>query len=192
MRSSSAPLILAMTAGFALLMPFADTASGQSARSAPAAEAIARGNAAYGAQDYRTAATAYEEALRRNASNADLFFFLANSLDNLYTARLKGDPLNDSYLARALDSYQTAVRGGTPGVRRLALQYLVQAYVARDKADDPAAAEQLLLEMIDASPDEVTNTPCSPGCTKTPAIRQVPNSNCSSPAHGSRTTPGCI
>jgi predicted Zn-dependent protease len=123
-----------------------------------ATASIARANAAYSAQDYRTAIPAYEDALRRDASQTDLYFFLANSYDNLYIVRRQGDAVNDGYLARAIEHYQAAARlATTPAIRHLALQYLVAAYANPDKANDPASAETVLQAMIAAEPDDGTN-----------------------------------
>src|SRR5687768_9276821 len=55
-------------------------------------------NAAYGAQEWRDAVTAYEEVLSHNPTDPQLqtsYFFLGNSYDNLYQPSRAGTPAND-------------------------------------------------------------------------------------------------
>jgi len=149
----AATIIAAMVAGVNSAYAQADRQS-----AGTAAASIARANAAYSAQDYRTAIPAYEDALRRDASQTDLNFFLANSYDNLYSVRRRGDTVNDGYLARAIEHYQAAARlATTPAIRHIASQYLVAAYANPDKANDPASAETVVQTMIGAEPDDITN-----------------------------------
>src|SRR5262245_27877164 len=122
----------------------------------PAAAAIRRANAAYSGQDFQVAAAAYEEALSRDASNTDLYFFLANSYDRLHSPGVKGDAVSANYLAKATEYYRRASTDAmTPALRHMALQYLVSAYMSPDKLNDPASAEPLLQSMIAAEPDDL-------------------------------------
>ena len=55
-------------------------------------------NAAYQTQDYRKAADLYKVAIEADPDSKETlpaYFFLANSLDNLYKPSKKGDPAND-------------------------------------------------------------------------------------------------
>lgn len=115
-------------------------------------------NGLYQQQDYRAAKGKYEEALALDPNLTDAYFFLANSSDNLYKFSKKGDPANDALLTQAVDMYkQAGERATQPNIRKLALEYLVAAYNNPDKINDPAAAEPLLLKMIEMDPKETAN-----------------------------------
>lgn len=120
--------------------------------------AVKKGNPAYTAQDYRTAAGYYEEALKQDPSMTDLYFFLGNSYDNMYRPAKKGDATNDSYLTKAVENYKKgSEQAATPSIKHLSLQYLVSVYNSPDKMNDPSQAEPLLLSMIQMDPNDVTN-----------------------------------
>lgn len=120
-------------------------------------------NAAYQSQDYRKAATLYEEVVTADPNMNIAYFFLGNSLDNLYKPSRKGDPANDKLLEDAVKYYQMAAeRLGTsqlPDEKKigvLSLEYLVAAYGV-DKLNDPAKAEPVLIKMIEMEPAEPSN-----------------------------------
>jgi tetratricopeptide (TPR) repeat protein len=120
-------------------------------------------NAAYQSQDYRKAATLYEEAITADPNLIQAYFFLGNSLDNLYKPSRKGDPANDKLLTDAVHYYQTAAEklAASPSeddkkLAELSLEYLVAAY-GTDKLNDPAAAEPVLIKMIEMEPTEPSN-----------------------------------
>jgi len=120
-------------------------------------------NAAYQAQDYKKAANLYEETLKEDPSLNVAYFFLGNSLDNMYRPSKKGDPENEALLTRAVENYQAcAEKLGTSQVEdekklaKLSLEYLVAAYGA-DKLNDPAKAEPVLIKMIEVEPTEPSN-----------------------------------
>lgn len=120
-------------------------------------------NAAYQSQDYRKAATLYEEVVTADPNMNIAYFFLGNSLDNLYKPSKKGDPANDKLLEDAVKYYQMAAeRLGTsqlPDEKKigvLSLEYLVAAYGV-DKLNDPAKAEPVLIKMIEMEPAEPSN-----------------------------------
>ena len=60
----------------------------------------------YAASDWRAAAAKYEEAIQLNPENAYSYFFLANSLDNLYRPTRVGEPENDALLTKAIEQLQ--------------------------------------------------------------------------------------
>src|SRR5678816_4889707 len=88
--------------------------------------AVKKANPAYTAQDYKTAAAQYEEALSNDPSMKDLYFFLGNSYDNLYRPAKKGEATNDSYLTKAVDNYKKgSEQAQTPSIKHLSLLSLI-------------------------------------------------------------------
>ena len=114
-------------------------------------------NVLYQAQKYRDAAAQYEEAVAANPELADAYFFLANSYDNQYRNTKRGDPENDALLEKAIVNYKkrSEMDGGDPKIKRLALEYLVNAY-GPEKLNDPAQQEPILLRMIEVDPADTT------------------------------------
>jgi len=120
--------------------------------------AVKKANPAYSAQDYKTAAGLYEEALKQDPSLTDLYFFLGNSYDNLYRPAKKGDATNDAYLTKAVENYKKGSElAQTQQIKHLSAQYLVSVYNSPDKMNDPSQAEPLLLSMMQMDPNDVTN-----------------------------------
>ena len=120
-------------------------------------------NAAYQAQDYKKAAGLYEETLKEDPNLAMAYFFLGNSLDNMYRPSKKGEPENEALLTRAVENYTLCAEklGGSAiedekKLAKLSLEYLVAAYGA-DKLNDPAKAEPVLIKMIEMEPTEPSN-----------------------------------
>ena len=125
-------------------------------------------NSAYGRGDYELAAERYEEilAILENTSNSDqllnaqltaTYFYIANSYDNLYKPSRRGEADNDMYLEDAIHYYRRASEAsGDPGLRQLAMQYLVSAF-GPDKANDPASSEPVLRQMILIDPENPDN-----------------------------------
>ncbi len=128
-----------------------------------AMKAFKAANAAYQQQDYKQAATLYEEALEANPSLAQAYFFLGNSYDNQFRPSRKGEPENDALLTKAVEYYQKAAdalgQSAVPEekkIGKLALEYLVAAYGV-DKLNDPAMAEPVVQKMIQLEPGEPSN-----------------------------------
>ena len=123
-------------------------------------------NVAYQTQDYKRAAELYQATVNAAPDYADFspaYFFLGNSLDNLWKPSKKGDPANDKLLEDAVKAYQVAadrlMASENPDYKKygkLALQYLVAAYGA-DKANDPGKAEPILQHMIQLDPGDPAN-----------------------------------
>jgi len=123
-------------------------------------------NTAYQAQDYRKAADLYKTTIEADPDTKETlpaYFFLANSLDNLYKPSKKGDPANDQLMEDAVKNYQLAAdKLGASDVpeykklSKLSLQYLVAAYGA-DKLNDPGKAEPVLQSMIRNEPGDPAN-----------------------------------
>lgn len=121
--------------------------------------------AAYKAQDYRTAAQKYEETIQECRGEAAdctdpaldaAYFYLANSYDNLYRPARRGEAANDELLQKAITNYQkSASVDDDPQIKRLAMEYLVNAY-GPDKLNDPSQAEPILLRMVEMDPKEPT------------------------------------
>ena len=124
-----------------------------------AMKAFKDGNKAYTASDWRAAAEKYEQASQLDPNNAAIYFYLANSYDNMYRPARKGEPNNDALLAKAVDNYKLAsekLTEETVPKRSLALEFLVAAY-GPDKLADPTQAEPVVKRMIELAPNEPTN-----------------------------------
>jgi tetratricopeptide (TPR) repeat protein len=114
-------------------------------------------NKLYSASDWRAAAEKYEEAVRLNPNNGDLYFYLGNSYDNMYRPTRKGEANNDALLDKAITNYKLgSEKANTPVVKQRSLQYLVNAY-GPEKLNDPTQAEPVVKAMIDLEPNEPTN-----------------------------------
>jgi tetratricopeptide (TPR) repeat protein len=118
-------------------------------------------NAAYQAQNYEKAITLYEETLRNDPNLTQVYFYLANSYDNLYRPGLReADPANDAKLAKAVENYELAAqkldKPEETKLKMLSLQYLASAYGA-DKLNDPGKAEPVIQRMIQADPQDPAN-----------------------------------
>lgn len=111
----------------------------------------------YAQQDYKKAAEKFKETVDLDPQYAMAYFYLANSYDNLFKSTKKGDPTNDAYLTDAIKWYKEAAeKDQNPAQRKLAMQYLLNAY-SPDKANDPAQMEPLILKMIQQEPNDVQN-----------------------------------
>jgi tetratricopeptide (TPR) repeat protein len=123
-----------------------------------AMKAFKDGNKAYGASNWRAAAEKYEEAARLDPNNAAIFFYLANSYDNI-PAGPQGRGGNDALLMKAVENYKLASEKLTEESnpkRSLALEFLVSVY-GPDKLADPTQAEPVVKRMIELAPNEPTN-----------------------------------
>jgi tetratricopeptide (TPR) repeat protein len=122
-----------------------------------AKKAFRDANALYQRQDYKGAAAKYEETIAANPDLTDAYFFLGNSYDNQYRPARRGEPANDQLIEKAIANYKIAsVRADTTDIKRLSLQYLVNAYGA-DKLNDPSQQEPILRQMIQMDPNEPAN-----------------------------------
>jgi tetratricopeptide (TPR) repeat protein len=124
-------------------------------------------NTMYARQEYARAAELYEAVIAADPTNASgisgqVYFFLANSYDNLWNANRRNDPANRRLLENAAANYQRAIeilQRSIPieaKLSRLALEYLAHVY-GSDKLNDPAKAEELILQMIQLDPTEISN-----------------------------------
>ncbi len=124
-----------------------------------AMKAFKDGNKAYGASDWREAAEKYEDAAKLNPENGPIYFYLANSYDNMYRPARKGEQENDALLNKAVENYKIAsekLTEETVPKRSLALEFLIAAY-GPDKLADPTLAEPVVQRMIQLAPNEPTN-----------------------------------
>ena len=122
-----------------------------------AKKAFQDANVQYAAQEWKEAATKYEEVLANDPSFAQAHFYLGNSYDNLYKPARQGEAENDAYMQKAIDQYKKASETDPdPSRRKLAMQYLVAAY-GPDKLNNPAEAEPIIKHMIEIEPNEPTN-----------------------------------
>ena len=120
-------------------------------------------NAAYQTQDYKKAAGLYADTLKSDPTLVTAYFFLGNSLDNMYKPSRAGQPENDGLLTQAVENYQLgAEKLGSSALAdekklgKLALEYLVAAY-GSDKLNDPGKAEAVLIRLIEMEPTEPSN-----------------------------------
>ena len=120
-------------------------------------------NVAYQAQDYKKAAALYEETLQEDPSIAAAHFFLANSLDNQYKPSRRGEAANDELMIKAVENYRLGAEKlavspleDEKKLAKLSMEYLVAAYGV-DKLNDAAAAEPVLIKMIEMDPSEPSN-----------------------------------
>jgi tetratricopeptide (TPR) repeat protein len=124
--------------------------------------AFKEGNAAYGKADFVTASKAYEEAIQHKPDFGIVYFFLANSYDNMYKSTRKGEPDNDVNLTKAVENYNkaiTVIKDDEPSgaqIRKLSYEYLIAAY-GPDKLDDFAQAEPIGKRLIEMEPNEPGN-----------------------------------
>lgn len=161
MRIRSAGAYLALVAGMGVAL----AGCGQIGQ-VRAMKAFKDGNKLYAANDFRGAAAKYEEAVAADPngelnscgnSPGCVFFFLANSYDNMYRPGRKGEPANDAYLTKAVEFYKLASEKIVdPTFKTRSLEYLVAAY-GPDKLNDPTMAEPIIQEMIRLTPDEPSN-----------------------------------
>jgi len=126
-----------------------------------AKKAFKDANAMYQAQNYREAATKYEEAIAAAPDSEEAitaYFFLGNSYDNLYKPARKGEAENDAFLTKAIENYKISAERevARPDIKKLALQYLVNAY-GPDKLDDPSQAEPIVQRMMQLDPTNTEN-----------------------------------
>jgi tetratricopeptide (TPR) repeat protein len=131
-----------------------------------AMKAYKDGNKLYASNDFRGAVAKYEEAVAADpagelnscgSSPGCVYFFLANSYDNLYRPARKGEPTNDANLTKAVENYKLASEKiADPTMKTRSLEYLVAAY-GPDKLNDPTMAEPIIKQMIQFSPTEPTN-----------------------------------
>ena len=98
------------------------------------------------------AAEQYEDVLAKDPARVEAHHFLAISYERQYERAFALDDDKERLLRLAIEHYVLAVELGTdPERRTMARRNLLAAYGA-DKANDPAAAETTLREMIAAEP----------------------------------------
>ena len=117
------------------------------------------GNKAYQAQDWKRAARLYEDSLQSDPNQAQIYFYLGNSYDNLYKPLLQ-DPANEALLTKAVQNYELGAdklnKPEDAKLQKLTLQYLVAAY-GPDKLNDPVKAEPAVQRMIKLDPGDPAN-----------------------------------
>jgi tetratricopeptide (TPR) repeat protein len=114
-------------------------------------------NAQYRLQEYKKAAKLYEESVAADPENSVAYFYLANSYDNMYKPSRKGEKENDEYLTKAIENYKLASeKGSDPKQRKLALEFLVNAY-GTEKMNDPSQALPIVEKMIQIDPQDTSS-----------------------------------
>jgi len=114
-------------------------------------------NLLYTQQEYKRAADKYKETVEFDPTFTTAYFYLANSYDQMFKATKRGDAENDACLTKAIDNYKVAAeKDQDPKMRKLALQYLVNAY-GPDKLNDPGQAVPIIEKMIQMDPQDTNN-----------------------------------
>ncbi len=122
-----------------------------------AQKAYKEANDLYRASDWKGAAAKYEYVVEQDPSRTEVYFFLANSYDNAYKPARAGEPVNDSYIQKAIENYRkSAEKDAKPEMKTLALQYLTAAY-GPEKLNDPTQAEPVVQQLIASNPHEPAN-----------------------------------
>jgi tetratricopeptide (TPR) repeat protein len=151
-KFSSQAVVLALVAGVGV----AAAGCGQLAM-VQARMALKDGHTAYQQQDYRRAVEAYEKAILADPNQTEAYFYLGNSYDNQFRPTRRGEEANDLLLTKAVENYKKAVElEQNPQLRRLALQYLANAF-GSDKINDPAEAEPVMQQLIEMDPTDPVN-----------------------------------
>jgi tetratricopeptide (TPR) repeat protein len=121
-----------------------------------AQKAYKEANDLYRGSDWKGAAAKYEYVLQKDPDRTEVYFFLGNSYDNAYKPARAGEPVNDSYMQKAIENYRKAAEHDQkPEMKKLALQYLTAAY-GPDKLNDPSQAEPIVQQLISADPNDPT------------------------------------
>lgn len=117
--------------------------------------AFKEGNAAYAKADFVTSSKAYEEAIQHNPDFGIVYFFLANSYDNM--AAKASDANRTELLQKAVTNYNKAITVIKPDepsgaeIRKLSYEYLIAAY-GPDKLNDFTQAEPIAKKLIEMEP----------------------------------------
>jgi len=151
-KFSSQAVVVALIAAFGL----AAAGCGQ-VKMLQARMALKDAHTAYQQQDYRGAIEAYERAIVADPTQTEAYFYLGNSYDNLYRPTRRGEAANYRLLERAVENYKKSTElEQRPELRKLALQYLANAYGA-DKLNDPAQSEPVVQQLIQMEPTDPVN-----------------------------------
>lgn len=152
MRIRSTAAYLALVAGLGLAL-----AGCGKIGEVRAMKAFKDGNKFYQASDWRQAAQKYEEAIAADPNRTEIYFYLANSYDNMYRPTRKGEQQNDQYLTKAIEYYKMgAEKIQDAKLKRLSLDYLVAAY-GPEKLNDPTLAEPVVKQMIQLDPTDTAS-----------------------------------
>ena len=151
-KFSSQAVVVALVAGLAV------TAAGCGQfNMIKARMALKDAHTAYQQQDYRGAIEKYETAIAADPTQTEAYFYLGNSYDNLYRPTRRGEASNDAFIENAVANYRKSVElEERPALKKLALQYLANAYGA-DKLNDPAQSEPVVQQLIEMDPADPVN-----------------------------------
>jgi tetratricopeptide (TPR) repeat protein len=126
-------------------------------------KAFKEGIVLYGKGDYKGAVPLFQDAVTRNPEFGLPYFYLGNSYDLQFKPNRKGEPDNDAFLDKAVDSYRKAIEKLKDSTepraaefRKLSYEYLIAAY-GSDKIDDFSKAEPVARELIAIEPNEPSN-----------------------------------
>ena len=146
-RAVSACIVIILAATLSACSQFA---------SLKARKVLKDANSSYQSANYKEAVVRYEEVIANDPSQVVVYFYLANSYDNLFKPGKGGEAPDPALLKKAIVNYKLAAeRSAEPAMKKLALQYLVAAY--RDKLDDAEQAIPLVQQMIQIDPSDTTS-----------------------------------
>jgi tetratricopeptide (TPR) repeat protein len=120
-------------------------------------------NSAYQKADFPKAAALYEEVVANDPNKGIAYFFLGNSYDNQYKITSDPTPENTAFLEKAVAAYNTCADKtlNSPDENdrlygKRCLEYLALTY-GPEKLADPAAAEPVMIRLIELDPAEPAN-----------------------------------
>ncbi len=129
-------------------------------------KAFKDGTEAYKKSAFPEAAKHFEESIQYNGDQGIVYFYLANSYDQMFKPSHKGEPENDGYMLKAVENYQKAIDklSGAPSpdpkiqeandkFRRYSYEYMIAAY-GPEKLDDFAKAEPIAKKLIEMTPND--------------------------------------
>ena len=125
-------------------------------------KAFKDGTDAYKKSDFAKAAQRFQESIEYNGDQGIVYFYLANSYDQMFKPSHRGEPENDAYMTKAVENYQAAIDklpGDDPDsvkFRRYSYEYMIAAY-GPDKLDDFSKAEPIAKKLIELTPNEPLN-----------------------------------
>lgn len=132
-------------------------------------KAFKDGTEAYKKSDFAKAAEEFQISVENNSEQGIVYFYLANSYDQMFKPSKKGDPTNDGYMLKAVQNYQMAIDklSGAPSpdpkiqeanekFKRYSYEYMIAAY-GPEKLDDFSKAEPIARKLVDLAPNEPAN-----------------------------------
>lgn len=155
--------MVVLVAGLAVVTSVTSACGKYSLSSIRSLKAFKDGSGLYTRGNYPDAAAKFEEAIGHNPEFGFSYFFLGNSLDNMYRPGRRGEAANDALLPRAAENYRLAIEKLADSqepqaaqFRKLSFEYLIAIY-GNDKLADFEKAEPVAKELIAYEPNDAGN-----------------------------------